>query len=140
MSFKVYHYQLWHDKETGAYYARFHGTTVEVSKEVYYELMSHENADRYAEKRDKARLTVKNTSGVVGDVADNVVNTIAFKEMLDSFDPKDRIIITQFLTGNMTAPEIEATYGIPHSTVNWRGKKLLEKLKKVYAELAKKGF
>ncbi len=140
MSFKVFHYQLWKDKETGAYFARFNGTTVEVSKEVYYELMSHENADRYAEKRDMTRLSKNDVSGAVGDVADYVVNNMAFKEMLDSFDPKDRIIIMQFLTGNMTAPEIEATYGIPHSTVNWRGKKLLEKLKKVYAELAKKGF
>ena len=47
MKIKVYNYALWRDEASGAYFTKVNGTSVEISKEVYYELMKHENEDRY---------------------------------------------------------------------------------------------
>ena len=137
MSYKVYHYQLWHDKDTGAYYARFNNNTVEVTREQYYELMSHENADRYAEKNDKLRLQSIDeerenvSSDETTSTEETVIARIIFEELLAPFDKADRIIIRYYLTKEMTAREIEKIYHIPRSTVNQRGKKLLKILEKV---------
>lgn len=137
MSYKVYHYQLWRDNETGAYYARFNNNTVEVTREQYYELMSHENADRYAEKSDKQRLKSMDeeseniSSDETTGTEETVITRIMFEELLAPFDEADRIIIRHYLTKEMTAREIEKIYHIPRSTVSQRGKKLLKILEKV---------
>lgn len=138
MPIKVFNYELWRDKETGAYYTRFNNNTVEVTKEQYYELMSHENADRYSERRDKLRLqsTESDIDKTLSDESQNTeqkaVDKIMFSELLARFNETDRIIIQYFLTKEMTAREIEKEYHIPRSTVSRRGKKLLIILEKIY--------
>lgn len=145
MSYKVYHYQLWRDNETGAYYARFNNNTVEVTREQYYELMSHENADRYAEKSDKQRLksideVMENVSSEAKTYTEEIVIArIMFEELLAPFDEADRIIIRYYLTKEMTAREIEKIYHIPRSTVSQRGKKLLKILEKILEKWDKSG-
>ena len=143
MSYKVYHYRLWRDNETGAYYARFNNNTVEVTREQYYELMSHENADRYAEKKDRMRLRnideeMENVSSEDINTEETVLARIMFEELLLPFDEADRIIIRYYLTKEMTAREIEKIYHIPRSTVSQRGKKLLEILKKSFEKMGQK--
>ena len=145
MSYKVYHYQLWRDKDTGAYYARFNNNTVEVTREQYYELMSHENADRYAEKNDKQRLKSmdEESENVSSDESNNteetVIARIMFEELLAPFNEADRIIIRYYLSKEMTTREIEKSYHIPRSTVSQRGKKLLKILEKVLNKWDKSG-
>ena len=56
MKIKVYNYALWRDEASGAYFTKVNGTSVEISKEVYYELMKHENEDRYQEATSRKRL------------------------------------------------------------------------------------
>ena len=55
MKIKVFNYALWRDEETGTYCTKVNGITTEISKEVYYTLMSHENEDRYEEAMSKKR-------------------------------------------------------------------------------------
>ena len=145
MSYKVYHYQLWRDKDTGAYYAQFNNNIVEVTREQYYELMSHENADRYAEKNDKQRLKSidEERENVSSDESNNteetVIARIMFEELLAPFDKADRIIIRYYLSKEMTAREIEKAYHIPRSTVSQRGKKRLKILEIVLKNGTKVG-
>ncbi len=138
MQYKVFNYELWQDKSRGTYYTRFCGMPVEVSREVYYELMSHENADRYAERRDLALLQPLNEDSIwlaLPDIADEIVERIRIEDMLSRFSDNDRIIIRHYLTREMSAREIEVEYGIPHSTVIWRGKKLMVELKGILEKL-----
>ncbi len=101
MQYKVFNYELWQDKSSGTYYTRFNGITVEITREVYYELMSHENADRYAEQSDKARIRqlCEDTAWLmVRDIADEIVDKIELKELLACYAEIDRIIILHYLT------------------------------------------
>ncbi len=138
MQYKVFNYELWRNKTEDTYFTRFNGITVEITREVYYELMSHENADRYAERRDLARLQPLNEDSIwlaLPDIADEIIERIRIEDMLSWFSDNDRILIRRYLTREMSAREIEAEYGIPHSTVIWRGKKLMVELKEIFEKL-----
>jgi len=107
--------------------------------------MSHENADRYAEKSDKQRLKSmdEESENISSDeninTEETVIAQIMFEEILAPFDEADRIIIRHYLTKEMTAREIEKVYHIPRSTVSQRGKKLLKILEKVLKKWDKSG-
>ncbi len=84
--------------------------------------MSHENADRYSERRDLARLQPLNEDSIclaLPDIADGIVERI------------------RYLTREMSAREIESAYAIPHSTLIWRGKKLFVELKEILEKFVK---
>ena len=54
MKIKVYNYALWRDEASGAYFTKINGTPVEISKEIYHELM---NIMRLANCRDLSEIT-----------------------------------------------------------------------------------
>ena len=81
MKIKVFNYALWRDEATGTYYTKVNGITTEISKEVYYELMSHENEDRYDEAMSlKRKLCYGHPLGDSYDLCDEVPDPTTWKK------------------------------------------------------------
>ena len=143
MKIKVYNYALWRDEASGAYFTKINGTLVEISKEIYHELMKHENEDRYQEAVIKKRFAQfghpseneNNLNDKIQDPCDvegEVISKVTVEEILTRFDKRDQIIIYHYLTNELTARQIEAMYGIPRNTVSNRAKILRRKLKNFF--------
>ena len=146
MKIKVFNYALWRDEETGTYYTKVNGITTEISKEVYYELMSHENEDRYDEAMSlKRKLCYGHPLGDSYDLCDEIpdphdmeeeiLSQIMFEDVLSRFDERDRIIIRYFLTKELSSRQIEEKYGIPRNTVSNRAMSLKKILREIYQNL-----
>lgn len=146
MKIKVYNYALWRDETTGTYYTKVDGVPTQISKEVYYELMSHENEDRYHEAVSKKKMSLYgHPLGDSYDLCDEIVDPhdmenevlsqIMLSEILSRFDERDQIIIRYFLTKELSSRQIEEKYGIPRNTVSSRAMSLRKILKKIYENL-----
>ena len=146
MKIKVFNYALWRDEETGTYCTKVNGITTEISKEVYYELMSHENEDRYDEAMSlKRKLCYGHPLGDSYDLCDEIpdphdmeeeiLSQIMFEDVLSRFDERDRIIIRYFLTKELSSRQIEEKYGIPRNTVSNRAMSLKKILREIYQNL-----
>jgi len=142
MAIKIYNYPLWKSKETNTYYTRCMGTVTEISEEVYRELMRHENEDRYEETVRSKRVTPlirENHDEIPYDTCmddfhleDEVITDLMLREFMHRYGADDQIIIRFYLTKEMTSREIEEKYGIPHSVVCERGKRLKKELLTFY--------
>lgn len=146
MKIKVFNYALWRDEATGTYYTKVNGITTEISKEVYYELMSHENEDRYDEAMSlKRKLCYGHPLGDSYDLCDEIpdphdmeeeiLSNIMLEDILSRFDERDRIIIRYYLTKELTSRQIEERYGIPRNTVSNRAMSLKKILREIYQNL-----
>jgi RNA polymerase sigma factor (sigma-70 family) len=146
MKIKVFNYALWRDEETGTYYTKVNGITTEISKEVYYTLMSHENEDRYEEAMSKKRKVqhghplgdsydLCDEIPDPHDMGDEIISQIMFEDVLSRFDERDRIIIRYFLTKELSSRQIEEKYGIPRNTVSNRAMSLKKILREIYQNL-----
>ena len=146
MKIKVYNYALWRDEASGTYFTKVNGTSVEISKEVYYELMKHENEDRYQEAASRKRLPqfghplgdeyeLSDEIPDPGDVENESLLKVMVSEALSRFDERDRIIIRYYLTGELTARQIEERYDIPRNTVSNRARMLKKILQKFFLDL-----
>ena len=146
MKIKVYNYALWRDEATGTFYTKVDGVPTQISKEVYYELMSHENEDRYHEAVTKKKSALfAHPLGDCYDLCDEipdpcdmeneVLSQIMFSDILARFDERDQIIIRYFLTKELSSRQIEERYGIPRNTVSNRAMSLRKILKKIYENL-----
>ena len=146
MKIKVYNYALWRDEASGAYFTKVNGTSVEISKEVYYELMKHENEDRYQEAANRKRLPqfghplgdeyeLSDEIPDPCDVENESLLKVMVSEALSRFDERDRIIIRYYLTGELTARQIEGRYDIPRNTVSNRARMLKKFLQKFFLDL-----
>lgn len=146
MKIKVFNYALWRDEETGTYYTKVNGITTEISKEVYYTLMSHENEDRYEEAMSKKRRVQQghplgdsydlcDEIPEPHDMEDEIISQIMFEDVLSRFDERDRIIIRYFLTKELSSRQIEEKYGIPRNTVSNRAMSLKKILREIYQNL-----
>jgi len=143
MRIKVHTYPLWRNEESGRYYTAVNGTPVEISRELYYQLMSYENEDRYDDAVIKKRnVNIENAKGgicsqagnqyIYCDMENQVISKITIEEILKKFEWRDQIIIRYFITKELTSREIEEYYGIPRATVQYRASQLKEKIRKIF--------
>ena len=70
-----------------------------------------------------------------GDVENESLLKVMVSEALSRFDERDRIIIRYYLTGELTARQIEGRYDIPRNTVSNRARMLKKILQKIFLDL-----